>query len=278
MVAENKTRAKPAKLPHALAILLKRCDRTLADANRPRAMAEITTPRAMNRDTQSRLATTLSSYENRVYRSRLSGSIMTDSRVEMAVMVTDRARSALNREHHQLEYEPPGLDVTTRRVTPLAWPILRVLTTMNPNAGRTRNCNVMPVNMATLFLTCLAIDRVSTVADIPKTRKKRSMEPRMSTHGIAIAYYVVEIRLEPKTRTIVLRSAVGLQSEANGRDTTHTKTRPVARQIRNRRSLRPRKQGRRSLDSISWRLLCCHLFWNQRERERERERREEETR
>jgi hypothetical protein len=38
---------------------------------------------------------------------------LTANIVERAVMVTLKASSALNREHHQLEYEPPGLEVIT---------------------------------------------------------------------------------------------------------------------------------------------------------------------
>jgi len=68
----------------------------------------MTTPRAMKRDIQSKLDTTSASYENDVYTRRLRGSIMVERRVEMAVMVTLRARSALNMLHHQLEYDPPG--------------------------------------------------------------------------------------------------------------------------------------------------------------------------
>ena len=116
----------------------------------------------------------------------MRGSIMTDSRVDIAVMVTLNARSALNMEQNQLEYDPPGLLVTTRRVRPLAWLMLRVLTTTNPRKGRTMNWRKIPVNMADLFFTCFTMALVSTVADIPKTRKKSSNEPQMSTHGRAV--------------------------------------------------------------------------------------------
>mmetsp|Transcript_16517 Transcript_16517/g.27487 ORF Transcript_16517/g.27487 Transcript_16517/m.27487 type:complete len:200 (+) Transcript_16517:967-1566(+) len=186
MAALKTTRARPEKLPHRLEILLNRCDLTLAEANRPSVMAEMTTARAVKSEAQSKLETTSSSYEYFVYRSRLRGSITTDISVDMAVMVTLNARSALNIEQNQFEYDPPGLLVTTSRVRPLACDMLRVLTTMNPKRGNTTNCRTMPVRMAVLFFICFAIALVSTVADIPKTRKKSRREPHMSTHGRAV--------------------------------------------------------------------------------------------
>mmetsp|Transcript_21602 Transcript_21602/g.31750 ORF Transcript_21602/g.31750 Transcript_21602/m.31750 type:complete len:86 (+) Transcript_21602:1169-1426(+) len=83
-------------------------------------MADMTITNAVNKEPQSKTPTTSSSYENRVYKRRLTGNVKTESRVDIAVIVTERAKSALNNEHHQFEYDPPGELVTTSKVIPIA--------------------------------------------------------------------------------------------------------------------------------------------------------------
>lgn len=122
-------------------------------------MAPITTTNAVNNDAQSSNATTSSLYENLEYNSKFAGNAIQDKIVDIAVMVTDNAKSALNMEHHlfihyemkkncneisqtnmkkcivfdmtfsyshwshnsyQFEYDPPGLLVTTNNVIPMA--------------------------------------------------------------------------------------------------------------------------------------------------------------
>ena len=60
----------------------------------------MTTPSAKNTDIQSRSLVTSASYENFAYRRRFIGNAITDSIVEIAVIVTLKAKSALNNEHH----------------------------------------------------------------------------------------------------------------------------------------------------------------------------------
>jgi len=100
-----------------------------------------------------------------------------DNNVDIAVMVTDRARSALNMEHHQLEYEPPGELVTTRSVIPMVSFKFNDFTTMNPSSGKIPNCRKHPVKMALLFFIWASNAFISTVADMPKTSAKRSRFP-----------------------------------------------------------------------------------------------------
>jgi hypothetical protein len=64
-------------------------------------MAVMTIPRATNSAFQSKLLTTSSSSflkAKRVYKSRLAGNMITERRVLIAVMETERAKSALNME------------------------------------------------------------------------------------------------------------------------------------------------------------------------------------
>mmetsp|Transcript_11441 Transcript_11441/g.20887 ORF Transcript_11441/g.20887 Transcript_11441/m.20887 type:complete len:144 (+) Transcript_11441:743-1174(+) len=103
MVAENITRAIPEKFPILFAIKLKLVELTLAEQNKPSEMAPITMHRAIKRDVQSKFSTTSSSYENVAYISKFIGRKIVDNIVEIAVIVTDSAKSALNIEHHQLE-------------------------------------------------------------------------------------------------------------------------------------------------------------------------------
>ena len=63
-------------------------------------MAPITTTNAVNNDAQSSNATTSSLYENLEYNSKFAGNAIQDKIVDIAVMVTDNAKSALNMEHH----------------------------------------------------------------------------------------------------------------------------------------------------------------------------------
>ena len=55
---------------------------------------------AMNTDSQSRSLVTSAWYENFAYRSKFTGSATHERIVEIAVIVTLKARSALKREHH----------------------------------------------------------------------------------------------------------------------------------------------------------------------------------
>jgi hypothetical protein len=54
-------------------------------------------------------------------------------------MVTLKAKSALKREHHQLEYEPPGLLVTTNKVIPMLGSRSRRFTIAKPVRGSSMN-------------------------------------------------------------------------------------------------------------------------------------------
>ena len=99
-------------------------------------------------------------------------------------MATDNARSALNKAHHQFEYDPPGEEVTTSSVMPMAcdkpsWSLLKIMTAVKPSSGMMRNCMNKPVIMAALFDSCAESDRTDTVAARPKTRKKRNKLDRM---------------------------------------------------------------------------------------------------
>jgi len=100
-----------------------------------------------------------------------------DNSVDIAVIVTDRAKSALNMEHHQFEYDPPGELVTTRRVIPIVSFSCNDFTTMNPSSGKIPNCKKHPVKIAFLFFIWATSAFISTVADMPKTSAKRSTFP-----------------------------------------------------------------------------------------------------
>jgi hypothetical protein len=63
-------------------------------------MALITIAKAMKTDRQSRSLVTSAAYDILAYIRRLTGSAITERIVEIAVMVTLRAKSALNMEHH----------------------------------------------------------------------------------------------------------------------------------------------------------------------------------
>merc|ERR1712118_14616 len=52
------------------------------------------------------------------YRYKLSGINTTEARVDTVVIATLRARSALNKEHHQLLNAPPGENVVANRGMP----------------------------------------------------------------------------------------------------------------------------------------------------------------
>ena len=66
-------------------------------------MAEITTARATKTDIQSKSLVTSALYETFAYRSRFTGSATTESIVDMAVIATLKAKSALKSEHHLTE-------------------------------------------------------------------------------------------------------------------------------------------------------------------------------
>ena len=78
---------------------------------------------------------------------------------------------------------------------------------MKPRAGKTRNCSTTPVRMASRFCICLAIDRVSTVADIPNTREKSRADPMMSISpnmvavGVALVGYACSRVLQHQCHT-----------------------------------------------------------------------------
>ena len=76
------------------------CECTFAEQIKPRAIAPMTTTSAVNNDGQSNNDTTSSSYENREYKSKFAGSATHESIVDIAVIVTESAKSALNIEHH----------------------------------------------------------------------------------------------------------------------------------------------------------------------------------
>ena len=105
---------------------------------------------------------------------------MVDTSVLIAVMVTLKAKSALNMEHHQLLYEPPGEVVTTKSVIDVGWPRFMSLTTAKPKSGITMNCMAIPSPMAFLLFSCACKDEMSTVADMPNTRQNNRIFPVMS--------------------------------------------------------------------------------------------------
>mmetsp|Transcript_30334 Transcript_30334/g.61858 ORF Transcript_30334/g.61858 Transcript_30334/m.61858 type:complete len:105 (-) Transcript_30334:487-801(-) len=102
-------------------------------------IADMTITRATNKEVQSRIDITSLSYVNLAYNNKFKGSIKTESIVDTAVMVTESAKSALNNEHHQFEYEPPGELVTTNKLMPIAWFKSSAFTTANPKKGRKKN-------------------------------------------------------------------------------------------------------------------------------------------
>ena len=150
---------------------------SLADTYRPRAIARITTINDTKSETQLILPITSFLYVSLAYIRRFKGNMITERRVDIAVIVTDSAKSALKREHHlqimtnyensgnnhknietrnkkillssgcglnlhqsyQFEYDPPGELVTTKSVIPIACDRLSDLTTTNPKKGRIKN-------------------------------------------------------------------------------------------------------------------------------------------
>ena len=81
---------------------------------------------------------------------------------------------------HQLEKLPPGELVTTSSVIPMALFIANIFTVKNPKNGKMTNCKKTPMPNARLFRSCFRMRFRSTVADMPKTRKKRRMWPSIS--------------------------------------------------------------------------------------------------
>ena len=60
----------------------------------------MTMKRATNTDVQSKSLITSALYEKFAYRSKFTGSAIQERIVEIAVIVTLKAKSALNNEHH----------------------------------------------------------------------------------------------------------------------------------------------------------------------------------
>jgi hypothetical protein len=67
---------------------------------RPEEMPPITTSNERKSAAQSKDFTTSFEYVVVAYNTRLTGNMMILSKVEIVVMVTDNASSALNKEHH----------------------------------------------------------------------------------------------------------------------------------------------------------------------------------
>lgn len=89
----------------------------------------------------------------------------------------------------QFEYEPPGDDVTTSSVTPVAAFMPRILTIQNPTKGRMTNWSPIPINKAFRLRNCFRICPMSTVADIPKTKQKRRMWAPISVARLPMVSY-----------------------------------------------------------------------------------------
>ena len=137
---------------------------------------------------------------------RLAGSMKVLARVDIVVIVTDRARSALKREHHQLlnpllwvatnKVErsvvllssintvcehityPPGEAVTISSDIAMGssrpWSFNNK-TDRYPSSGIKKNWSKNPVAIAHLLCTCWRRCLTSTVADIPKMSRNSSM-------------------------------------------------------------------------------------------------------
>mmetsp|Transcript_51768 Transcript_51768/g.124965 ORF Transcript_51768/g.124965 Transcript_51768/m.124965 type:complete len:128 (-) Transcript_51768:309-692(-) len=125
-------------------------------------MAPMTTPNVMKMAPKSSAPTMLTSspsrttpYANQPHNMRLAGSNPIDNTEETVVIPTDNARLALNNEHHQLLYDPPGLAVTTNKETPIGCvnpEEVNATTDRNPKNGIKTNCIVTPVPMANLLV------------------------------------------------------------------------------------------------------------------------------
>ena len=137
------------------------------------------------------------------YSKRLAGSMKVLASVDIVVMVTDKARSALNKEHHQL-LNPLLWVATNKVVRSVVWlsSICKHITyppgeavTINsdiaigssrpwsfnnktdryPSSGIKKNWSKNPVAIAHLLCTCWRRCLISTVADIPKMSRNSSM-------------------------------------------------------------------------------------------------------
>jgi len=71
-----------------------------------------------------------------------------------------------------LEYDPPGLLVTTSRLMPMAVGMSSDLTTQNPKNGNTKNWRNNPAMSASRFDNAAIKFLKSTVADIQNTSAK----------------------------------------------------------------------------------------------------------
>mmetsp|Transcript_40263 Transcript_40263/g.45816 ORF Transcript_40263/g.45816 Transcript_40263/m.45816 type:complete len:92 (-) Transcript_40263:332-607(-) len=89
--------------PSLFANILKCSDLTFAEHMKPEKIPPITVIKDINSADQSRDFTTFDEYDIFVYMIKLTGNIIIESSVDMVVIVTERAKSALNIEHHQFE-------------------------------------------------------------------------------------------------------------------------------------------------------------------------------
>lgn len=97
---EYVTKPIPATFPNLFANKLNEWDDTVADAVKPRPMAEMTTTRAIKRDDQFKLETIFALNVQFAYKTRLTGSMIIAQKVDIAVIVTLKPRLALKRLHH----------------------------------------------------------------------------------------------------------------------------------------------------------------------------------
>ena len=74
----------------------------------------------------------------------------------------------------------------TNKVMPMGALSFNMETTRNPIKGRIINCRDTPVKRAFRFLNCRFIFLMSTVADIPNTRKKRRMDDVTSARSAMV--------------------------------------------------------------------------------------------
>jgi len=79
----------------------------------------------------------------------------------------------------------------TSKVMPMGASSFNMETTRNPIKGRIMNCREMPVKRAFRFLNWRFIFLMSTVADMPNTRKKRRMDDVTSANSGMVCVAVV---------------------------------------------------------------------------------------
>lgn len=86
-------------------------DLIVAEQTRPLNMPPITVINDMNSAFQSKDFTTLSENDVVAYKTKFTGSMMIESKVDMVVIVTESARSALNIEHLCVSFERKMMDL-----------------------------------------------------------------------------------------------------------------------------------------------------------------------